>query len=59
MKKLLRTHIERDLQRLDQHVQKIAQGGTVEVVAGDVAADLVANKESMRKAARMRLAHSS
>ena len=38
--------------RLDQHVQKIAQGGTVEVVAGDVAADLVANKESMRKAAR-------
>jgi hypothetical protein len=38
--------------RLDQHVQKIAQGGTVEVVAGDVAADLVGNKESMRKAAR-------
>ncbi len=38
--------------RLDQHLQKIAQGGTVEVVAGDVAADLVASKESMRKAAR-------
>ena len=38
--------------RLDQHVQKIAQGGTAQVIAGDVAAELVGNKESMRKAAR-------
>ncbi|HTO96755.1 MAG TPA: hypothetical protein VMK66_06890 [Myxococcales bacterium] len=38
--------------RLDQHVAKIAQGGTVEVVAGDIAADLVGDKELMRKAAR-------
>ena len=38
--------------RLDQHVQKITQGGTAEVVAGDVASELIGNKESMRKAAR-------
>ena len=38
--------------KLEQHAQKIAQGGTAEVVAGDVASELVANKESMRKAAR-------
>src|SRR6267142_792253 len=38
--------------RFDQHVQKIAQGGTPDLVAQDVAADLAGSKEAMRKASR-------
>ena len=38
--------------RFDQHVQKIAQGGTPDLVAQDVAADLVGSKEALRKASR-------
>ena len=38
--------------RFDQHVQKIAQGGTADLVAQDVAADLAGSKEAMRKASR-------
>src|SRR6266446_5216259 len=38
--------------RLDQHMQKIAQGGTPDVVAQEVAADLAGSKEAMRKASR-------
>jgi hypothetical protein len=38
--------------RFDQHVQKIAQGGTPDVVAQDVAADLAGSKEALRKASR-------
>jgi hypothetical protein len=38
--------------RFDQHVQKVAQGGTPDLVAQDVAADLAASKEAMRKASR-------
>jgi hypothetical protein len=38
--------------RLEQHVQEIAQGGTPEAVARDVAADLAGSKEAMRRASR-------
>jgi hypothetical protein len=38
--------------KLDQHVQKIAQGATPEAVAREVASDLSASKDSMRKASR-------
>ena len=38
--------------RFDQHAQKIAQGGTPDLVAQEVAADLAGSKEAMRKASR-------
>ena len=38
--------------RFDQHVQKIAQGGTADLVAQDVASDLAGSKDAMRKASR-------
>jgi hypothetical protein len=38
--------------RLDQHVQKVAQGATAEAVAREAAADLAGSKEAMRKASR-------
>jgi len=38
--------------RIDHHLHRIAQGGTPEEVAADVAAELVGSKDAMRKAAR-------
>src|SRR5207244_411977 len=38
--------------RFNEHAQKIAQGGTLEVTVREVAGDLFGSKEAMRKAAR-------
>src|SRR5439155_1714368 len=38
--------------RIDHHLHRVAQGGTPEEVAADVAAELVGSKDAMRKASR-------